>query len=219
MLGDVFLEVLENYPDLFTQYARKDLTYVLKELIIMEIVCLEGENVKSSEIQKVFEYLIKSMPIPPDLAQNSNSAKGKTKLKVLLNNIISSNLNHQNGLSNRPEIKVVKVKNTYVYSCSDQILSDINSLFNTDDEYVDLFRMGVFYEKYNYLPLLINFLSSKPDYCQSNSNHINKPALFPLFRNNKGVLRCSILNLTYLCSKCVVDTAESIVSKFEERNY
>lgn len=219
MIGDVLIEVLEAYPCIFSNCDRKDISYILKELIIMEIVCLEGETVKSREIQSQFEFLINSMPIPTYLTEPSKSAKGKTNLRVLLNNILSSNLKHQNGLTNRPEIKVIKENSTYFYSCSDCFINDVKSLFNTEDDYVDLFKMGVFYQSYNYIPLLIQFLSLKPNHCQSNSNHINKPALFPIFRNSKSLLRCSILNLTYLCSKCLVDIAESAVTKFEERKY
>lgn len=219
MIGDVLIEVLEAYPYIFSKCRNKDISYILKELIIMEIVCLEGESVKSSDIQTQFETLINQMPIPSYLSQPSKSAKGKTNLRVLLNNILSSNLKHQNGLTNRPELKVIKKNNTYFYSCSECFLDDVNSLFNTEDEYVDLFKMGVFYQKYSYLPLLINFLSLKPDHCQSNSNHINKAALFPIFNSSQSSLRCSILNLTYLCSKCLVNIAESAVAKFEERKY
>lgn len=219
MLGDVLLEVIVKFPKLLLEPEKKNITFLLKELIVMEIVCLEGDEVSSKNIQDVYQDLISNIEIPNDLMEASSSAKGKTKLKVLLNNILSSNLNHSNGLMNRNEINVAKKGTRYLFSASKEIINDIENLFKTEEETVDIFKMGTFYEKYKYIPLLLKFMNIKTDYCQLNSNHIHKKAIFPVFKNCKDKTRSSIVNIAFICDKCIVNLVESTVYKFEERGY
>ncbi|CDR30650.1 Uncharacterised protein [Acholeplasma oculi] len=219
MIGEVLLEVIVRYPKLLLEPEMKNITFLLKELIIMEIVCLEGDQISSKEIQDVYEDLISNVEIPIELMEESKSAKGKSKLKVLLNNILSSNLSNSNSLMNRKEIKVEKVESKYFFSASSEIMKDIDELFKNDDEIVDMFKMGVFLEKYKYIPLLLKFLNIKTDYCQHNSNHIHRKAIFPVFKNIKDKTRSSIVNILFICDKCIVNLVESTVYKFEERGY
>lgn len=203
MLGDALKNILNKWPDIFTKCKTDHLTYLFKEIIIMELILLDGKSATSKEIQNVFIPIILSLnSFPSCLKKDSISAKGKSKLKVMLNNVLSSNLNHSNGLNFRKEVNVFRSNKKYLFRISDVFQKEMSSLKNSGQEYVNVLQMINFIDKYKYLTNFFSLINYKTNYCQKNYLHINNEGLLPLFFINTNLFGQPTETI-FICRNCI----------------
>lgn len=197
---------------------QNKVNFALKEIIIMDIIQNQNETT-SQEIQNSYLEVLNENYIHEKLLEPMASSPLKSKLKVSINNILSSNLYHSNGLFNRPELTIEKRGKTYYYKPSNNVIEDINNLFYEDESYANIVKMSCFHRKYPYLINFIRIVGFTKDYCEMNPSHIKEKGFYPIMIKAKQLDFGSIVNIRFICHHCVSDLIKKDYYSLLERTY
>lgn len=130
MFRPLYLEILltEN-KDIFNSVYKQNsdlVSLLIKEVIVIDLIqnYVEGVVFTSDEIQRsIYDYLmLDHQKIPTVLLECPPSTPKKNRLKTLLNNILSSNLQNATGLGNRMEVKITKNEEGHYEFCANKNL-------------------------------------------------------------------------------------------------
>jgi|GEM_PF-4996728 len=195
-------DLLREHESVFLNVGESNINYLLKEIIIIEII-LNNTPTTSLEIQNSFENLFNNDKkyLPSYLFKFSDVAQ-KTKLRIMLNNLISSNqANKVNGLGQRKELRIDKVEKSYTFAPSEELLNyfETNELNNSS--------MLYFCKEFPYLYRYLYYVNGcKKEIINAKCKCDNSGA-FLVFAEKPTREKISLFspkNLKYVCKDCFV---------------
>lgn len=143
--------LIRNNRKIFLNLKKPtDQYYLLNEILICEIVLnyKKGVFFSSSDIQKLFEkFFLSNTDVLPAKYFEINKTAKKTKIRIQLNNLLSSNIKNNKIIGTRKEVIVDKRKKDNFFIANEEIFD----FFRTP---ITMFDMVLFNKKF---PFILNF--------------------------------------------------------------